>query len=82
MAGVLSVVLRSAEVLMPAGAIAGLGVAAATWTDDRRNPRLMELIARYEGRQVVLFSSDNERVFDQVRRALVRALEADRRPRP
>jgi hypothetical protein len=65
-----------------AGAVAGTGLAGAIWMDDRRNPRQMELAAWHEGRRIVLFTSHDQRVFEQVRRAVVRALEANRRPRP
>ncbi len=44
----------------------------------RRKPQRMELTARYEGRRVVLFVSADQRVFGQVWRAAVRAVEANR----
>jgi Family of unknown function (DUF6232) len=44
----------------------------------RRKPRRMELTARYQGRRVVLFVSADQRVFGQVWRAAVRAVEANR----
>lgn len=47
-----------------------------------RRPRRMILTAWYRGRRVVLFASSNRRVFEQVRRAIVRAQEANRRPVP
>ncbi|UQU65720.1 DUF6232 family protein [Couchioplanes caeruleus] len=73
----------SAEALLcTAGVVAGSGMAGAILVDNRRNPRWMELTALYEGRLVVLFSTDNHRVFGQVHRAVVRALEANRPPRP
>lgn len=76
-------VYGSAEALLcVAGTVAGTGLAGAILIDDRRNPRRMELVAWHEGRRVVLFTSNDQRVFEQVRRAVVRALEADRRPRP
>lgn len=68
--------------LCMAGVIAAIGLVAAIWVDDRRNPRRMELAAWHKGYRVVLFSSDNRRVFEQVRRAVIRAIEANRRPRP
>lgn len=52
------------------------------WIDERRNPRRMELAAWHEGRRIVLFTSTNRRVFEQVRRAVVRAVEANSLPRP
>ncbi len=42
----------------------------------RRWPPRLELQARYRGREVVLFSSHDERRFGQVSRALQRAVEA------
>lgn len=68
--------------LCAAGVVAAIGLVGALWIDDRRNPRRMELAAWYKGRRVVLFVSNDQRVFEQVRRAVVRALEANRRPRP
>ena len=68
--------------LCAAGLLAAMGVGGAIWIDDYRNPRHMELTAEHRGRRVVLFTSDNQRVFEQVRRAVVRAVEANRPPRP
>jgi hypothetical protein len=64
------------------GLVAAIGMAAAILVDEHRNPRCMELAAWHEGRRVVLFTSNDQRVFEQVRRAIVRAAEANRRPRP
>jgi hypothetical protein len=72
----------SAALLCLAGVVSGSGLAGAIWVDDHRNPRRMELDAWYQGRHVVLFVSNDQRVFEQVRRAVVRALEANRPPRP
>ncbi len=47
---------------------------------DRRrllNRRTWELTATYHGYQVALFSTTDVRIFGQVKRALVRALEAN-----
>jgi hypothetical protein len=72
----------SAEALLcPAGAVAAIGLAGAIWIDDRRNPRRMDLVAWHEGRRIVLFTSNDQRVFEQVRRAVIRAVETNRRPR-
>jgi hypothetical protein len=79
--GAAATVFGSAETLIPAGAVAALGLTGALWIDDRRNPRRMELVAWHDGRRVVLFESTDQRVFEQVRRAVVRALEAGRGPR-
>jgi hypothetical protein len=80
--GAAGAVLGSAATLIPAGVVAALGLTGAIWIDDLRNPRRMQLVAWHDGRRVVLFESTNERVFGQVRRAVLRALEAGRRPRP
>jgi hypothetical protein len=69
-------------ILLCAGFIATFGVAAALLVDGRRNPRWMALRAVCGGRKITLFSSRNQREFEQVRRALIRAVEANRRPRP
>jgi hypothetical protein len=64
-------------ILCVAGFVAAAGVGGAIWIDDYRNPRHMELTAWHRGRRVLLFASDDQRVFEQVRRAVVRALEAN-----
>ncbi|GIM90242.1 DUF6232 family protein [Paractinoplanes toevensis] len=51
------------------------GLAAAILLDHRRNPRWMELRATCRGRRIVLFRSRNQREFEQVRRAVIRAIE-------
>jgi hypothetical protein len=72
-------VYGSVEALLcGAGAVAAAGLAGALWIDDRRNPRRMELFAWHRGRRFVLFASNDRRVFEQVRRAVVRAVEANR----
>jgi hypothetical protein len=50
--------------------------AAAGLAYSRMRPRPWELRARYEGRDVVLFASADTRTFNQVSRALQRAIEA------
>ncbi|WP_199510681.1 DUF6232 family protein [Nucisporomicrobium flavum] len=78
-----AVLYGSAQALLcTAGVLAGGGMAGAVLVDNRRNPRWMELTAWYEGRLVVLFASDDQRIFGQVHRAVVRAIEANRPPRP
>ena len=75
----LGIAALAGPVLVPlgvAGALAAAGLAAAILFDSRRNPRRMELTAWYQGRRVVLFVSTDQRVFGQVRRAVVRAAEA------
>jgi hypothetical protein len=42
----------------------------------KRRPPKQELIARYQGREVILFASRDEREFGQVSRAVWRAVEA------
>jgi hypothetical protein len=69
-------------ILLCAGFIAAVGVAAALLVDGRRNPRWMALGAIYDGRKITLFSSRNQQEFEQVRRAMIRAVEANRLPRP
>lgn len=44
----------------------------------RLRPPAYELWGRYRGSMILLFSSDQERQFGQVRRALIRAREVDR----
>ena len=51
--------------------------AALLW---QREPTRWELRAQYRGRPVTLYTSCDVRVFNQVTRALRRAIEADRRP--
>jgi hypothetical protein len=53
------------------------GFAAAT---VRSRPRRWELRANYRGQDVVLYASSDERVFNQVTRALRRAVEDARPP--
>lgn len=80
----LGIAVLAGPVLVPlgvAGALAGAGLVAAILFDSRRNPRRMELTAWYQGRRVVLFVSADQRVFGQVRRAVVRAAEVARRSR-
>ncbi|WP_433373376.1 DUF6232 family protein [Actinoplanes sp. CA-142083] len=44
----------------------------------QHRPRRWELRATYEGREVTLYASADDRVFNQVGRALLRAIEAGR----
>lgn len=48
------------------------------WLGDRFRPRSFELWGRYRGLMVLLFSSDEERQYGQVSRALLRARETSR----
>ncbi|GAA3347226.1 hypothetical protein GCM10020358_61180 [Amorphoplanes nipponensis] len=80
--GVAALYGSAGTLLCGSGAVAAAGLAGALWADDRRNPRRMELTAWYRGRRVVLFASADHRVFEQVRRAVIRAREANERPQP
>jgi hypothetical protein len=80
--GIAAVYGSGQAVIIGAGVIAAIGVGGAAWADDRRNPRRMVLAAWHQGRRVVLFASQDRQTFEQVRRAVVRALEANRLPRP
>lgn len=51
--------------------------ATAFW---RMRPRRWELRATYQGHEVILYASCDTRVFNQVARALRRAVEDTRRP--
>ena len=82
LAAAVGVLLGSAVWLCVGGAVIALGVAGATLVDHRRNPRWMELTAWHRGRRVVLFATADRRRFGQVRRAVMRALEARHHPRP
>jgi hypothetical protein len=65
-----------------AGLVSGGFVAIGAWADARRNPRYMEIRASVRGRRVVLFGTDDQRVFGHVWRALVRAVEDNRQRLP
>lgn len=82
LAAATAALLHSAALLCLTGAVVGTGLGGAIVIDDRRNPRWMELTAQHKGRRVILFASTDKRQFEQVRRAVVRAEEASRRPRP
>ncbi|MFI1990027.1 DUF6232 family protein [Actinoplanes sp. NPDC020271] len=83
LASILPAALSGSPVLFgAAGLLAGAGLTGAILIDHHRKPRWMTLTARCRGRRIVLFSSRDRRVFEQVRRAVVRAQEASRRPKP
>jgi hypothetical protein len=69
-------------ILLCAGLVSAAGMAAALLIDGRRNPRWMALRAVHGGRTIMLFSSRNHQEFEQVRRAVIRAVEANEPPRP
>jgi len=68
----------------PAGYLLGvLGVAVpgmAVAVSSRVRPRRWELHATYQGHEVIIYSSPDERVFNQVSRALRRSMESARSP--
>ncbi|MFF5084254.1 DUF6232 family protein [Actinoplanes sp. NPDC000266] len=74
----LAVTIGSAALLI-AGLIAAVGVIAGFWADASHNPRLAEFVAHHKGKRIVLFVTYDPRVFEQVRRALIRSFEANRR---
>jgi hypothetical protein len=76
LAAPLAVAYGSAALLC-AGFISAFGLATALIVDGRRNPRWMALRAIHQGRTVTVFSSRDQQEFGQVRRAVVRAIEAD-----
>ena len=75
-------VVYGSAIMWCAGAVTALGVAAGVIADGRRNPRWMALRAVHRGEVVELFSSRRHQEFEQVRRAVIRALEANERPHP
>ncbi|HEX9999717.1 MAG TPA: DUF6232 family protein [Actinoplanes sp.] len=68
--------------LIGAGLLVAVGMGGAVLRDGRRNPCLMELTAVHRQTPVVLFSSADKTEFGQVRRAVNRAVEANRHHRP
>lgn len=59
-------------------AAAALVPVALAWVGHRVRPRPYELWGRYRGLRTLLFSSDEERQYGQVTRALLRAREVSR----
>jgi hypothetical protein len=76
----LAAVADSVPVLW-AGLVVAAGLGAATWAHSRNNPTWMMLTAEHRGVPVTLFSSQDQQEFEQVRRAVMRAVEADDRAR-
>jgi hypothetical protein len=68
--------------LLCTGLVAGAGLALAILVDDRRNPRWMALRAVHDGQPITLFQSRDRQEFEQVRRAVIRAVEDNRPLRP
>jgi hypothetical protein len=67
--------LAYGQVLSPLVVLAGGGLAIGAWWAVKR-PRRYELWARYQGWQILVFSSPDAAKFGRVSRALKRALEA------
>ncbi|HEV7963900.1 MAG TPA: DUF6232 family protein [Actinoplanes sp.] len=74
-----SLALQSVTMLV-VGLCAALSVAAGALLDERRNPRWMELRAAYRGADVLLLRTRDKTEFEQIRRALIRAVEVNRSP--
>jgi hypothetical protein len=66
--------------MLVVGLCAALSVAAGALLDERRNPRWMELRAAYRGADVLLLRTRDKTEFEQIRRALIRAVEVNRSP--
>jgi hypothetical protein len=60
------------------GATTALGLSVGALVTARRNPRWMEFRITYRGDDVRLFGTRDKVEFGQVRRALIRAVEANR----
>ena len=75
----LALAIGSAAMLC-VGFVSAAGLALALLVDGRRNPRWMALNAIHDGQEITLFSSRYRREFEQVRRAVIRAVEANRLP--
>ncbi len=65
-----------AAALVGGGLTAAVTMAVAVLIDGRNNPRRMELHCTYRGEQVMLYSSSEQRTFEAVRRAVLRAAES------
>lgn len=77
----LMAIFRSWAMLV-AGLVAVLGMGAGALLDARRNPRWMEIHAWHRGTDVLLCGTRDKAEFEQVRRALIRAVEINRGPLP
>lgn len=67
-------------VLAGTGLLTAASMAVAVWADGRHNQRWMVLRAHYRGHLVPLFRSRDKREFEQVCRAVQRAVEVNRLP--
>ncbi|GIF38771.1 DUF6232 family protein [Actinoplanes xinjiangensis] len=77
----LAVAYGSALVVV-VGLVAAAATAAALVLGERRSSRWATLEATNGSRRVVLYRSRSSREFQRVRRAVIRAVEANRDPRP
>lgn len=75
-------VAYGSPVVAAVGLIAAAATAVALVLGERRSSRWATLEATSGERRVVLYRSRNGREFQQVRRAVIRAVEANRDPRP
>jgi hypothetical protein len=64
--------------LLCAAFVIGIGFGAAHLIDSSRNPRWMALRAQHLDEEITLFQSCEQQEFEQVRRAVIRAVEASR----
>jgi hypothetical protein len=66
--------------LLCTGIVAAGGVGIAVAIDSRNNPAWMVLMAEHRGRVVTLYSTADRLEFGKVRRAVLRAVEANEKP--
>lgn len=71
-------VLYGSIAVLAAGIVLGAAFGIAHVIDSRNNPRWMALRAVYSGEEITLFQSCNQQEFEQVRRAVIRAVEVHR----
>ena len=71
-------VLYGSVAVLAAGIVLGVVFGVAHVVDSRNNPRWMALQAAYFGEEITLFQSCDQQEFEQVRRAVIRAVEANR----
>ncbi|MDG6100942.1 hypothetical protein Daura_01580 [Dactylosporangium aurantiacum] len=67
--------------LLCVGLASAVGLGIALLVDGWRNPRWMALVAVYRGQEITLFSTRDQQEFGKVRRAVIRAVEANGTPR-
>ena len=71
-------VVYGSVALLCAGIVLGIAFGVAHVVDSRNNPRWMALQAVHSGEEITLFQSCDQQEFEQVRRAVIRAVEANR----